>query len=115
MIRLVLKDGKSNKFWQAETRGTSLDVTWGRIGTRGQAKRTKFETGAAARAAYDKLLAEKRKKGYREDGKTAPPPRARDENLEAAIRARRADDGPRLVYSDFLQHAGDPLGELIAV
>ncbi len=35
--------------------------------------------------------------------------------FEAAIRAHRDDEAARLVYSDFLQAEGDPLGELIAV
>lgn len=104
-MRLEFKDGKSNKFWQAQLGRTWLDVSWGRIGTRGQTKRQGFGTGALAKQAFEKLVAEKKKKGYRELGATpAPAPAtARDEKLEASLRARRDDQAAYLVYSDFLQ------------
>jgi len=35
--------------------------------------------------------------------------------LLAAVRAAPADDGPRAIYSDWLQERGDPRGELIAL
>lgn len=38
-----------------------------------------------------------------------------DERFLAAIAADPDDDGPRIVYADWLQQQGDPLGELIAV
>lgn len=116
-MRLEFKDGKSNKFWEAVLARTSFDVTWGRIGSAGQKKRQQFGTPHAAKQAFDKLVAEKLKKGYREVGAAAPPPApgARDEKLEAAVRARRDDPAARLVFSDFLQGVGDPIGELIAV
>ena len=116
-MRLEFKDGKSNKFWEAVLARTSFDVTWGRIGSAGQKKRQQFATAHAAKQAFDKLVAEKLKKGYREVGAAAPTPvpGARDEKLEAAVRARRDDSAARLVFSDFLQGVGDPIGELIAV
>ena len=45
--------------------GTVLLVRqWGRIGTRGQALHAGFDTAEAARAARDRLLAAKRRRGY---------------------------------------------------
>lgn len=38
-----------------------------------------------------------------------------ERSLIAAIAADPDDDGPRIVYADWLQQAGDPRGELIAV
>jgi uncharacterized protein (TIGR02996 family) len=38
-----------------------------------------------------------------------------ERRLVAAVAADPDDDGPRLVYADWLQQAGDPRGELIAV
>lgn len=72
-MRLEFKDGKSNKFWQAELRRTWLDVSWGRIGTRGQTKRQVFGTASLGKQAFEKLVMEKKKKGYRELG-AAPAP-----------------------------------------
>lgn len=51
-MRLELKDGKSDKFWEAELGRTWFDVTWGRIGSAGQTKRQKFPTAYEARQAY---------------------------------------------------------------
>lgn len=115
-MRLEFKEGTSNKFWEAELSGNSFEAHWGKIGTAGQKKKQTFPSPAAARKAWEQLVAEKKKKGYREVGGAKPAvPSARDAKPEAALRERRDDQTAYLVYSDFLQSAGDPLGELIAV
>jgi len=43
-----------------------------------------------------------------------PDQPARNSALEAAIRANRDDPAPYMVYADFLQTRGNPIGELIA-
>jgi len=43
-----------------------------------------------------------------------PDQPARNPALEAAIRANRDDPAPYMVYADFLQTRGNPIGELIA-
>jgi uncharacterized protein (TIGR02996 family) len=43
-----------------------------------------------------------------------PDQPARNPALEAAIRANRDDPAPYMVYADFLQSRGNPIGELIA-
>lgn len=115
-MRLEFKEGKSNKFWEAELGKTWVTVTFGRVGSAGQKKRHDFDNERNAAATYQKLIAQKKKKGYREVGGEKPSaPSARDAKIEATIRARPDDQSAYLVYSDFLQSAGDPLGELIAV
>lgn len=66
MVRLELVDGKSSKFWQADVVGKALVLAWGRIGTAGQSKKRAFATSAQAKAEHATLVAEKRKKGYRD-------------------------------------------------
>ena len=61
---LVFSDGSSHKFWKIELDGSSHTVTFGRVGTAGQTQTKDFGTEDAARKAYDKLVAEKTKKGY---------------------------------------------------
>lgn len=61
---LEFSDGSSNKFWKIELDGSSYTVTFGRIGTAGQTQTKEFDGDDAARKAYDKLVAEKTKKGY---------------------------------------------------
>ncbi|MDR1315898.1 MAG: WGR domain-containing protein [Spirochaetales bacterium] len=67
----VYSDEKSNKFWSIEVTGNSFTVTFGRIGTAGQTQKKSFADATACRKEADKLIAEKRKKGYVEqDGES---------------------------------------------
>lgn len=61
---LVFSDGSSNKFWKIELEGSSHTVTFGKIGTSGQSQTKDFESSETAKKSYDKLVAEKTKKGY---------------------------------------------------
>lgn len=58
------QDSKSYKFWQVEMDGTTLNVTYGKIGAAGQEKTSSFETPEKAQKELDKLISEKIKKGY---------------------------------------------------
>lgn len=60
---LVFSEGTSNKFWKIELDGASHTVTFGRVGTAGQRQVKDFNDDAAARKSFDKLVAEKVKKG----------------------------------------------------
>jgi predicted DNA-binding WGR domain protein len=71
MGRLVFTEGSSNKFWEGSAKGSSLTVKWGRVGTEGQSKVKKLASPAAAARELAKLVEEKRRKGYRDDGKPA--------------------------------------------
>jgi predicted DNA-binding WGR domain protein len=71
MVRLELIEGKSQKFWEAKVVGKKLVVAWGRIGTKGQSKARTLSTTAAAKVEYAKLVASKKRKGYREASKHA--------------------------------------------
>ena len=63
-VHLVFEEGTSSKFWRARTEGKTLYVNYGKIGSNGQTQVKDFGDAAAARAEYDKLVREKRKKGY---------------------------------------------------
>ena len=124
MPRYEFVEGKSSKFWEIEKakNGKAFTVTWGRIGTKGQSQTKKFDDEWQTDAASKKLIEEKLGKGYRIVGGKAPAkkkpttkPSASNAQLEAAI-AEDPDDVQRwLVYADWLQEAGDPRGELIAL
>ncbi len=120
MIRLEMKEGTSSKFWEIELKGKAFTARWGRIGTTGQSKTQPFPSPAAAQKEHDKLVAQKRKKGYQEakggkPAKAAAPAVAipRNAQLEAAVRKNRADGGAAQVYADWLQGQGSTIGELI--
>jgi predicted DNA-binding WGR domain protein/very-short-patch-repair endonuclease len=62
--RLELIDGESRKFWEIEVTGASHTVRFGRIGSQGQSKTKTFADESAAQRDADRLLREKRAKGY---------------------------------------------------
>ena len=61
-------DGNSDKFWEIETSGNSHTVTYGRNGTDGQSKTKTFDSEEACLKDAEKLINDKTKKGYSEDG-----------------------------------------------
>lgn len=61
-------DGTSDKFWQIEVTNNSFTVTYGKNGTSGVSQIKSFDTNEACLKAAEKLLAEKIKKGYSENG-----------------------------------------------
>jgi len=65
MPRYEFSEGSSNKFWQIDLTGKSFTTTYGKIGTGGQTTIKTFKTDADAKKEYDKLVAEKVKKGYK--------------------------------------------------
>ncbi len=62
--KLVFSDGKSNKFWNINLKGSSYTITFGRVGTAGQSQEKSFDSAEAAEKAFEKLVAEKLNKGY---------------------------------------------------
>jgi len=68
MRRFEFSDSTSNKFWEVEVKGKTLNVTFGKIGTKGQSKPKDFATPEKAKAEMGKLIKEKTGKGYVEVG-----------------------------------------------
>ena len=68
MRRFEFSDSTSNKFWEVEVKGKTLNVTFGKIGTKGQSKPKDFATPEKAKAEMEKLIKEKTGKGYMEVG-----------------------------------------------
>ncbi|MGZ3423537.1 MAG: WGR domain-containing protein, partial [Polyangiales bacterium] len=123
MPRYELSEGTSNKFWEIELEGSSFTTRYGRIGTEGQVTTKSFATPVEAKKAYEKIVAEKVKKGYElasdgdeeEDDSEESFDEASNPELEAKIVADPNDTQAYLVFADWLQSKGDPRGELIAV
>ena len=68
MRRFEFSDSTSNKFWEVDVKGKTLNVTFGKIGTKGQSKPKDFATPEKAKAEMEKLIKEKTSKGYVEVG-----------------------------------------------
>ena len=63
--RLVYKDAKSHKFWQIEAKGSSINILYGRVGTKGQTSVKKAKSPDGAKVEVEKLIKSKLKKGYK--------------------------------------------------
>ena len=68
MRHFIFQDEKSHKFWAVEQQDNELHINWGKVGTNGQSQVKSFADAAAAEKAELKLIAEKTKKDYVEDG-----------------------------------------------
>jgi DNA ligase-1 len=98
MPRYELSDGSSNKFWEIRLDGTSFTTTFGRIGTEGQSSTKEWDSEEKAQKEYDKLVAEKTKKGYHLVGgrgapkakPAAPKPAAKPAPKAAAAPKKKA-------------------------
>ena len=115
-VHLEQVERTSSKFWEAEVVGKKVVTRWGRIGSAGQTKTKTCRDHIFAAFELRKRVDAKLREGYREPTKPVPPGLAtRDAALEAAIRADRADPAAYLVYADWLQTHGNPLGNLIVL
>ena len=63
-LELSEDGGSAHKFYEVVRSGSQVTITYGRIGTPGQAKTTEFATEAKAVAAAAKKVGEKVRKGY---------------------------------------------------
>lgn len=68
MRRFEFNDSTSNKFWEVDVKGKTLNITFGKIGTKGQSKPKDFATPEKAKGEMEKLIKEKMGKGYVEVG-----------------------------------------------
>jgi predicted DNA-binding WGR domain protein len=67
-VHLEFEEGTSSKFWRARVEGKTLYVNYGKIGSNGQTQVKDFGDGSGAQKEFDKLVREKRKKGYVDTG-----------------------------------------------
>jgi predicted DNA-binding WGR domain protein len=65
-VHLEFEEGTSSKFWRARVDGKTLYVNYGKIGSNGQTQVKELSDPATAKAEYDKLVRDKRKKGYQD-------------------------------------------------
>jgi len=118
------RESRGCDYWEIELAGKSITTCTGSLGKSGGLRRdtaetTKYKTAASANGALAKLVANKRRQGFRERVALAKAPSklpdASNPELEAAIRAAPDDESNYLVYADWLTSQGDPRGELITV
>jgi predicted DNA-binding WGR domain protein len=79
-VHLEFQEGTSSKFWRARVEDGTLYVNYGKIGSAGQTQVKDFGSSDVAEREYDKLVREKRKKGYVDAG-SAPASDDDDEDV----------------------------------
>ena len=62
--RFEFNEGTSNKFWQIKVTQTTVEIHWGKIGSKGTHKVMSFDTPSQAKEYVDKQIKSKVKKGY---------------------------------------------------
>ena len=114
-VKLYKSKDKSHESFSIELEGKSVTTIAAQPFSSGKPKKQTLGSPDKARAKYDQLVAAKRADGWRELGEIEPPQVAvaRNEALEAAIRENRDDPAPYLVYADWLQGEGSPVGEML--
>jgi predicted DNA-binding WGR domain protein len=83
-VSLEFEEGTSSKFWRARVEGKTLYVNYGKLGSTGQTQVKDFADPATAAKEYDKLVKEKRKKGYVDAGGGSGDAADDDEDLDEA-------------------------------
>ncbi|BFM41586.1 hypothetical protein CFS9_02270 [Flavobacterium sp. CFS9] len=81
-------DGNSDKFWDIEVTGLDYTVTYGKNGTSGTSQTKSFATDEECLKMAEKILAEKIKKGYSENGEVAvaaKPKSAKSKNSDEVL------------------------------
>jgi predicted DNA-binding WGR domain protein len=63
--RLEFKDEKSQKFWEIDAKGSTINILYGKLGTNGQTSVKKMASAEAAKKEMEKAIKSKLKKGYK--------------------------------------------------
>lgn len=103
-----------NRFWEIFWDLDGIEMCSGTIGTKGRMSRPRGDGGV--QRVVESEIAKKLKEGFvevRPEATGDAPQAPRAPEWLARIAEAYADDAPRLVYADWLQGQGDPLGEFI--
>ena len=63
--RLEYKDKSSQKFWEIDSSGSTINLQYGKVGTAGQSSNKKMSDPDAAKKEVEKRIKSKLKKGYK--------------------------------------------------
>src|SRR5438552_8938912 len=83
MPRYEFSEGASNKFWEINLSGKAYTTTYGKIGSSGQTTIKTWKDAAEAKQEFDKIVAEKVKKGYELVGGNGKAKATADDDVDA--------------------------------
>lgn len=109
---LTFQDNSSNKFWRVIAEDSTLTVIYGRIGTAGRSEVKEYASALEAKTEAKKLIAEKLKKGYKEE-KAAAFSEADFWNI--IERAKKISNGDTTYQAELVTEmlAGRPLADIV--
>ena len=81
-VELVFEEGISTKFWRARVEDNSVHINYGKVGTDGTTQIKDYGSPAQASTEYNKLIAEKRRKGYVASDEARGTPEQDDDELD---------------------------------
>lgn len=90
-VELVFEEGISTKYWRARVDGQSVHINYGKVGTDGQTQIKDYSSPAQASTELDKLVAERRRKGYVASDEARGTPEEDDDDALGAREAVGAD------------------------
>jgi uncharacterized protein (TIGR02996 family) len=93
-----MEEGTSRKFYRIERVGTRVELHWGRIGTDGKRDVIEHATEREAEAEYDRQIAKRRERGYRQVFDETVPHDAEAARVEKMAAAAPLSDSPRFVF-----------------
>lgn len=106
---LVFSEGTSNKFWNITLNGTEHTVQFGKVGTAGQSQTKTFACEAEAQTSYNKLVAEKVKKGYVDAGALGVKALGVEKpEVQPSLAQVAPPDSPKLISEDTTPNAQRP-------
>ena len=93
-----LEEGTSRKFYRIELDGTRVGLNWGRIGYDGTHESLHFETESEARTEYERQIARRRERGYREVFNLDAPHDTQAERDKRLATATPLSENPRFLF-----------------
>jgi len=90
--RFEFVEGSSSKFWEIWVEGSKVFTNYGRIGASGQTTLKDEGDAAKAHKLYEKLVAEKTKKGYVEKGSSKSASKAETKPAAAPAKSAANED-----------------------
>src|SRR5262245_49643274 len=113
MPRYELDGKRGTQIEDLRITGKTVHRRSGYAGAKQKTLKTTYQTERAAASRFARAIEGVRKKGFVHASERQLV--VDNPALERAITEHPDDDGPRLVYADWLLEQGDPRGELAAV
>lgn len=110
----VYEDEKSSKFWEITMTGNTIATRYGKIGSDGQIKEKQFADEDAAQKEFEKLINQKRSKGYQSPEEMTTTVNAREDFFER-MRAEYCKEEPEVsivTYAEAMEIIGEECEDL---